>query len=130
MNMPALSTKILLAEDDNDMRRFLVKALQNAGFDVASFDNGLSAYNRLREEPFELLLTDIVMPEMDGIELTQTLRQTMNSAIKIIGVSAGELDNDRQTCLDAGMNDHLSKPFKANDLLNKIQLHACVEKLT
>ena len=44
--------KILLAEDDNDMRRFLVKALQNAGYDVASFDNGLSAYNRLREEPF------------------------------------------------------------------------------
>src|SRR3712207_6205029 len=63
--------KILLAEDDNDMRRFLVKALQNAGFDVASFDNGLSAYNRLREEPFELLLTDIVMPEMDGIELAR-----------------------------------------------------------
>ena len=48
--------KILLAEDDNDMRRFLVRALQNAGYDVASFDNGLSAYNRLREEPFELLL--------------------------------------------------------------------------
>ena len=45
--------KILLAEDDNDMRRFLSKALQNAGYDVSSFDNGLSAYNRLREEPFE-----------------------------------------------------------------------------
>jgi two-component system cell cycle response regulator CpdR len=55
-------TKILLAEDDNDMRRFLVRALQNAGYDVASFDNGRSAYHRLREEPFELLLTDIVMP--------------------------------------------------------------------
>src|SRR6202043_157699 len=54
--------KILLAEDDIDMRRFLVKALQNAGFDVMSYDNGLSAYQRLREEPFELLLTDIVMP--------------------------------------------------------------------
>ncbi len=63
--------KILLAEDDNDMRRFLVKALQTAGYEVASFDNGLSAYNRLREEPFELLLTDIVMPEMDGIELAR-----------------------------------------------------------
>ena len=53
------------------MRRFLVKALQNAGYAVASFDNGLSAYDRLREEPFELLLTDIVMPEMDGIELAR-----------------------------------------------------------
>ena len=63
--------KILLAEDDTDMRRFLVKALQNAGFEVISYDNGLSAYQRLREEPFELLLTDIVMPEMDGIELAR-----------------------------------------------------------
>ena len=44
-------------------------ALQNAGFDVISYDNGLSAYQRLREEPFEMLLTDIVMPEMDGISL-------------------------------------------------------------
>ena len=52
------TTRILLAEDDNDMRRFLVKALENAGYQVASFDNGLSAYNRLREEPFELLLTE------------------------------------------------------------------------
>jgi len=66
-----ISAKILLAEDDNDMRRFLVKALQNAGYSVASFDNGASAYDRLREEPFELLLTDIVMPEMDGIELAR-----------------------------------------------------------
>ena len=64
-------SRILLAEDDNDMRRFLVKALQNAGYDVVSFDNGLSAYERIREEPFTLLLTDIVMPEMDGIELAR-----------------------------------------------------------
>ena len=47
--------KILLAEDDTDMRRFLVKALQNAGFDVTSYDNGLSAYQRLREEHYEVL---------------------------------------------------------------------------
>ena len=57
--------KILLAEDDNDMRRFLVKALENAGFQVSPHDNGMSAYQRLREEPFEMLLTDIVMPEID-----------------------------------------------------------------
>src|SRR4051794_41325846 len=63
--------KILLAEDDNDMRRFLVKALQNAGYDVASFDNGLSAYNRLRVTPLGLLLTDIIMRQMNGIELAR-----------------------------------------------------------
>src|SRR5258708_21841549 len=63
--------KILLAEDDNDMRRFLVKALENAGFEVSSHDNGMAAYQRLREEPFEMLLTDIVMPEMDRIQLAR-----------------------------------------------------------
>ena len=63
--------RILLAEDDNDMRQFLTRALKNAGYEVVSFDNGLSAYERLREEPFSLLLSDIVMPEMDGIELAR-----------------------------------------------------------
>lgn len=47
-----MNQKILLAEDDNDMRRFLVKALEKAGYKVSSFDNGASAYDRLREEPF------------------------------------------------------------------------------
>lgn len=63
--------RILLAEDDNDMRRFLAKALERAGYEVTDFDNGASAYERLQEEPFSLLLTDIVMPEMDGIELAR-----------------------------------------------------------
>ena len=78
--------KILLAEDDNDMRRFLVKALQNAGYDVISFDNGLAAYRRLREEPFELLLTDIVMPEMDGIELARRAAE-LDPDIKIMFIT-------------------------------------------
>ena len=88
--------KILLAEDDNDMRRFLVKALQNAGYDVISFDNGLSAYQRLREEPFELLLTDIVMPEMDGIELARRASE-LDPDIKIMfitGFAAVALNSD------------------------------------
>ena len=79
-------SKILLAEDDTDMRRFLVKALQNAGYEVISYDNGLSAYQRLREEPFELLLTDIVMPEMDGIELARRASE-LDPDIKIMSVS-------------------------------------------
>ncbi len=81
-----IAAKILLAEDDNDMRRFLVKALQNAGYSVASFDNGLSAYNRLREEPFELLLTDIVMPEMDGIELARRATE-LDPEIKVMFIT-------------------------------------------
>src|SRR6516225_5100362 len=77
-------------------RLCLVKALQNAGYDVISFDNGLSAYQRLREEPFELLLTDIVMPEMDGIELARRASE-LDPDIKIMfitGFAAVALNSD------------------------------------
>src|SRR3989442_8122415 len=102
--------KILLAEDDNDMRRFLVKALQNAGYDVISFDNGLSAYRRLRGEPFELLLTDIVMAEMDGIELARR-GAGLDPHIKnmfITGFAPVALNPASQTPTGAQV---LSKPF-------------------
>jgi two-component system cell cycle response regulator CpdR len=115
-----ISAKILLAEDDNDMRRFLVKALQNAGYAVASFDNGLSAYNRLREEPFELLLTDIVMPEMDGIELARRATE-LDPEIKVMfitGFAAVALNPDNSAPKDARI---LSKPFHLRDLVNEVE---------
>ena len=110
--------KILLAEDDNDMRRFLVKALQNAGYDVLSYDNGLSAYHRLREEPFELLLTDIVMPEMDGIELAQKA-SAIDPDIRVMfitGFAAVALQGGR-TAPEAKL---LSKPFHLKDLVMEV----------
>src|ERR1700674_3661011 len=115
-----ISAKILLAEDDNDMRRFLVKALQNAGYSVASFDNGMSAYNRLREEPFELLLTDIVMPEMDGIELARRATE-LDPEIKVMfitGFAAVALNPDNSAPKDARI---LSKPFHLRDLVNEVE---------
>jgi two-component system cell cycle response regulator CpdR len=115
-----ISPKILLAEDDNDMRRFLVKALQNAGYSVASFDNGMSAYNRLREEPFELLLTDIVMPEMDGIELARRATE-LDPEIKVMfitGFAAVALNPDNSAPKDARI---LSKPFHLRDLVNEVE---------
>ena len=112
--------KIILAEDDNDMRRFLVKALQNAGYDVISFDNGLSAYQRLREEPFELLLTDIVMPEMDGIELARRASE-LDPNIKIMfitGFAAVALNSDSNAPKNAKV---LSKPVHLRELVNEVQ---------
>ena len=94
-------SKILLAEDDTDMRRFLVKALQNAGHEVISYDNGLSAYQRLREEPFELLLTDIVMPEI----------------MFITGFAAVALNSDSKAPRNAKV---LSKPVHLRELVNEV----------
>ena len=112
--------RILLAEDDNDMRRFLVKALENAGYEVTDYDNGMSAYRRLREEPFELLLTDIVMPEMDGIELARRATE-LDPDIKIMfitGFAAVALNPDSTAPKHAKV---LSKPFHLRDLVNEVQ---------
>ena len=111
--------KILLAEDDNDMRRFLVKALENAGFEVSPHDNGMSAYQRLREEPFEMLLTDIVMPEMDGIELARRAAE-LDPELKIMfitGFAAVTLNTNSRPPKDARV---LSKPFHLKDLVREI----------
>lgn len=112
--------RILLAEDDEDMRKFLDKALQNAGYDVISFANGAEAYERLKEEPFTLLLTDIVMPEMDGIELARRAAD-LDPDLKIMfitGFAAVALNPDNQAPQDAKV---LSKPFHLKDLVGEIE---------
>ncbi len=114
-----MNPKILLAEDDNDMRRFLVKALEKAGYKVQSFDNGASAYDRLREEPFSLLLTDIVMPEMDGIELARRATE-LDPDLKVMfitGFAAVALNPDSKAPKDAKV---LSKPFHLRDLVDEV----------
>lgn len=117
---PGKMQRILLAEDDEDMRKFLVKALENAGYAVVSFSNGAEAYDRLKEEPFTLLLTDIVMPEMDGIELAR-LAADLDPDLKIMfitGFAAVALNPDNQAPKDAKV---LSKPFHLRDLVGEIE---------
>jgi two-component system cell cycle response regulator CpdR len=112
--------RILLAEDDDDMRRFLDKALKKAGYDVISFGNGADAFERLKEEPFTLLLTDIVMPEMDGIELARRAAE-LDPELKIMfitGFAAVALNPDNQAPKDAKV---LSKPFHLRDLVQEVE---------
>ena len=113
-------SRIILAEDDGDMRRFLAKALEKAGHEVVSFDNGLSAYERLREEPFTLLLTDIVMPEMDGIELARRATE-LDPDLKVMfitGFAAVALNSDSRAPKDAKV---LSKPFHLRELVREVE---------
>ena len=111
--------KIILAEDDNDMRRFLVKALEKAGHEVMSFSEGASAYEEIKQTTFDLLLTDIVMPEMDGIELARRAAE-LDPALKIMfitGFAAVALHPDSRAPRDAKI---LSKPFHLRDLVAEV----------
>ena len=112
--------RILLAEDDDDMRRFLVRALERAGHDVTSFSEGASAFEEVKQASFDLLLTDIVMPEMDGIELARRAAE-LDPALKIMfitGFAAVALNPDSRAPKDAKV---LSKPFHLRDLVAEVE---------
>jgi len=112
--------RILLAEDDGPMRRFLANALEKAGYEVTDFDNGVSAYQRLQEEPFSLLLTDIMMPEMDGIELARRATE-IDPDLKVMfitGFAAVALHSSQQPPREARV---LSKPFHLRELVSEVQ---------
>ena len=112
--------KIILAEDDDDMRRFLVKALEKAGHQVQSFGEGASAFEEIKQTTFDLLLTDIVMPEMDGIELARRASE-LDPSLKIMfitGFAAVALHPDSKAPKDAKV---LSKPFHLRDLVAEVE---------
>ena len=112
--------KIILAEDDDDMRRFLVKALEKAGHQVTSFGEGASAFEEIKQTTFDLLLTDIVMPEMDGIELARRASE-LDPSLKIMfitGFAAVALHPDSKAPKDAKV---LSKPFHLRDLVAEVE---------
>lgn len=111
--------RILLAEDDADLRRFLVKALEKAGHQVTAFGEGASAYEEIKQAAFDLLLTDIVMPEMDGIELARRAAE-LDPALKIMfitGFAAVALNPDSKAPKEAKI---LSKPFHLRDLVDEV----------
>ena len=111
--------RILLAEDDESMRGFLERALAKAGYEVIAFANGKDAHERLQEEPFSLLLTDIVMPQMDGIELARRASE-LDPQIKIMfitGFAAVTLNTNSRAPKNARV---LSKPFHLKDLVREI----------
>lgn len=110
--------KILLAEDDSSMREYLARALERVGYAVKAVGCGTQAIPLLQSESFDLLLTDIVMPEMDGIELAQKA-SAMDPSIRVMfitGFAAVALQSGR-TAPDAKM---LSKPFHLKDLVAEV----------
>ena len=111
--------RILLAEDEEAMRAYLARALQNAGYEVVAVDRGTEALPLLEREHFDLLLSDIVMPEMDGIELAQLCSEVSprTKVMFITGFAAVSLRASRE----APQARVLSKPFHLRDLVLEVQ---------
>ena len=110
--------KILLAEDDKSMREYLARALERVGYEVVSVDCGTKALPLLEESKYDLLLTDIVMPEMDGIELAQKA-SAIDAEIRVMfitGFAAVALQGGK-TAPEAKL---LSKPFHLKDLVAEV----------
>jgi len=111
--------RILLAEDDDSLRHHLTRALQQAGYEVDAVDRGTAALPLLQSREYDLLVSDIVMPEMDGIELAQRCAQISpyTRVMFITGFAAVAL----KTGSDAPGRRVLSKPFHLKDLVLEVE---------
>ncbi len=112
--------KILIAEDNEVNQRLATLVLEMAGHQSEIASNGLTALEKALSRDYDLILMDCQMPGMDGYEATRRIRQQVSRHVPIIGLTASALINDRQDCIDAGMDDYLTKPYRANQLLAAI----------
>jgi CheY-like chemotaxis protein len=117
--------KILVVEDNADMRKLLTLELELMGFDPIAASGGKEGIAKAISEKPDLVLLDILMPDMDGRDTARTLRANPETKdIPIVAETALSSQRDLNTCLRAGCNDYLVKPFSYNDLENK--LHAFI----
>jgi DNA-binding response OmpR family regulator len=114
-------TKILIAEDDQDIRELVVLTLQFAGFDVIPVEDGSLAVEKAKSETFDLILMDVRMPRMTGYEACRRLKETdATKNIPIIFLSAKGQEQEIQTGIDAGAADYILKPFAPDTLVDTI----------
>jgi CheY-like chemotaxis protein len=97
--------------------------LTKAGYRVDVAHNGREAVDMLTTDPdrFDLVFMDIQMPKMDGIRATQTIRQRGFSRLPIVAMTANAMQGDREKCIEAGMNDYVTKPIRKNRVLTLIE---------
>jgi len=111
--------KILVVDDEPQIRRVLRTALAVAGFTIAEAQSADQAFDKVREERFDLILLDVNMPGMSGLEACAELRRASEVAIIMLTVRGGE--TDKVAALDAGADDYITKPFGVPELLARIR---------
>lgn len=120
------SKKILLAEDDVVSRNMVTIMLKQKNFEVIAVENGVEALSAFEKNKFDLILMDVNMPYMDGYSATASIRKkekAMNYRTPIIAMTAYALKGDREKCLEAGMDDYISKPISFSQAMDMIEKH-------
>ena len=116
---------ILIAEDNRINQQVIKQMLLPTGIQVEFAQNGLEVIERLLSHKFDLVLMDVIMPELDGLEATRIIRSKkyplLDDRIPIIALTANSTQKDIQACVDSGMNGYVSKPFKIKDLEKEIR---------
>ena len=124
--LPAATVRplqILLAEDNLANQKLAVGVLTRQGHQVTVAGNGRIALQKWQGQKFDVILMDVQMPELDGLETTQTIRQlevSLGSHIPIIAMTAHAMTGDRERCLESGMDEYLSKPIRARQIAEKL----------
>jgi PAS domain S-box-containing protein len=115
--------RILLAEDNLINQKVAVRMLERLGYKADIASNGLEAIQALSRQPYDLVLMDIQMPELDGIQATQRIRQEWlpSQQPRIVAMTANAMADDREICLASGMDDYMSKPVKVEELTRILQ---------
>jgi len=119
--------QILLAEDNPINQKVAVRILQKHGHHVEVASSGREALSALERSSFDLVLMDVQMPDLNGLEATAAIRANESSTgehLPIIALTAGVMEGDREKCLAAGMDDFMAKPFQTDVLMNILQAHA------
>ena len=124
---PATPCRVLVVEDDTDSRVILVQALAGLGCQVSEAGDGETAWQRLNEQPFDIVFTDIRMPVLDGLALLQRLRaQARFAALPVVAVSASSLEHERRFYVQQGFHDFVGKPYEFAEIRQMLARHARV----
>ncbi|HEY1092388.1 MAG TPA: response regulator, partial [Burkholderiaceae bacterium] len=119
--LPIRGARVLLAEDNPVNQQIAIAFLTIGGLDVTVANTGVEAVDRVKTESFDAVLMDLQMPEMDGIPATKLIRALpQGSSLPIIAMTAAVLDADKQECLAAGMNAHVTKPIDPQELIRNL----------
>ena len=122
--MMGLAASVLVVDDEAASRESLADVLRDEGYDASVAANGEAALDLLRQSEFDLVITDLRMPELDGLETTSAIRKRERSTgghIPIVALTAHVVKGDAERCLAAGMDAYLAKPLRGRDLFAAIE---------